>query len=68
MAQLNPAAIKTAGKMPLTNIDGGMIMAINIAYRAMPKALVICTGKALPASAPKIVPNDQPTYGKITNP
>ena len=43
-------------------------MAINIAYRAMPKALVISNGKEFPASAPKSVPSDQPTYGKITSP
>ena len=68
MAQLNPVAIITAGKTPLTDIDGGIIMAINIAYSAIPKALVTVKGKDEPASAPKRVPKDQPTYGNITSP
>ena len=41
-------------------VEGGTMIAINIAYRAMPKAFVTSLGKTLPASEPISVPNDQP--------
>ena len=44
------------------------MIATNIAYSAMPKALVSSSGKEVPASAPRRVPKDQPQYGKITKP
>ena len=60
-AQLIAQAIKTVGRTPFVLIDGGTIMAINIAYKAIPSASETIAGKKLLASAPKSVPVVQPT-------
>ena len=59
-AQLIPAEIRTVGKTPLVFIDGGTMMAINIAYKAIPRASETKVGKTVLANAPIKVPNAHP--------
>ena len=67
-AQLIPAEMRTVGKNPFVLIDGGTIMAINIAYKAMPKDNTTLFGNKFPAVAPNKVPNAQPKYGSNASP
>ena len=43
-------------------------MAINIPYMAIPSALLIDSGRSIPAAAPTSVPRAQPIYGIVISP
>ena len=47
---------------------GGRMMARNMPKIAIPSALRRKTGSSVPATAPRIVPTDQPRYGAVINP
>ena len=47
---------------------GGMMMAMNMAYRAIPIAPFAISGRIPEVQAPRKVPADQPRYGKVINP
>ena len=49
-------------------LDGGIIIAMNIAYNAIPIAPLRLGGRRLDAHAPKSVPNVQPQNGPVISP
>lgn len=58
--KLAPMDTRTTPAMIRLALDGGMMTAINIPYRATPRALKIRPGSILPERTPKKVPKAQP--------
>ena len=54
--------------MDLDFLAGGIIIAINIAYKAIPIALLMDCDNAEQVKAPKAVPKLQPTMGPVISP
>ena len=60
--------ISTIFSTGLDLFAGGIIIAINIAYSAIPIALLIASGKTEPMTEPSAVPSVQPMIGPDTRP
>ena len=60
--------IITKPEITLFFFAGGMMMAMNMAYRAIPIAPFAISGRIPEVQAPRKVPADQPRYGKVINP
>lgn len=68
ITQQRIALIATVKATPLFFSDGGIIIAVNMAYKAIPSEQVTIAGRILPHSAPASVPVVQPMYGKKDSP
>ncbi len=68
----NPMVIKTDNRtminIGLDFLDGGTIIAMNIAYKAIPIALLMDKGNDSDIRAPIAVPKVQPAIGPVINP